>query len=216
MDEPVTMTPEERAEFLAFRAAKQRKAEEQKAKEDRDAYKTLVEESINMAFPKLKEISDRLVSEKADVLDLFKSAIKMKESIFGIKAEQKSHTFTNIEGTRRIIIGQYVSDDFRDTVNEGIAKVTSAIEGLARDDNSKALVRAVLKLLSKDQKGNLKASRVLQLRKMADESGNLDFIDGVKIIEESYQPIVSKIFIRCEAKEKDGAWELVPLGMTEA
>ena len=74
----------------------------------------------------------------------------------------------------------------------------------------------VLKLLARDSKGALKASRVLQLRKMAEESGDDRFMEGVKIIEESYQPAVSKQFVRAEVKNDNGAWVAIPLGMTEA
>ncbi|MGC8825367.1 MAG: DUF3164 family protein, partial [Bacteroidales bacterium] len=108
------------------------------------------------------------------------------------------------------------TDAYRDTVNEGIAIVKEAIVGMAKDDDSRALVEAILKLLSKDQKGNLKASRVLQLRQLADRIGNERLIEGVKIIEESYQPQITKTFIRAEYKNESGAWVSIPLGMTEA
>ncbi len=74
----------------------------------------------------------------------------------------------------------------------------------------------VLKLLSRDSKGTLKASRVMQLRRIAEDTGNERFIEGVKLIEESYQPAVSKLFIRAEKKNDNGAWVSLPLGMTEA
>lgn len=215
-NELVKMTSEEREEFLAFRAAKLKKEAERKAQEDREAYKLLVEDSINEAFPRLWAVSESLVIEKQEVLDLFKKAIEMKASIFGVKSDQLSHTFSNLDGTRRITVGKYVTDNWADTVNEGITMVTEAIEGLGKDDNSKSLVRAVLKLLSKNNKGTLKASRVLQLRRMAEDSGIPRFIQGVQIIEESYQPVESKLFIRCEMRKDEGAWEQMPLGMTEA
>ena len=101
-------------------------------------------------------------------------------------------------------------------MNEGIAKVKDFIGSLAKDDESTMLVRAILKLLSKDQQGNLKASRVMQLRKMAEESGNETFIDGVSIIEQAYNPIVSKYYVRAEYKNDKQQWTNVPLGMTEA
>ncbi len=215
-NELVQMTSQERAEFEAFRAQKLKKEAEAKAKEDRETYKQLVEDSINEAFPRLWAISESLKAEKQEILDLFKTAIEMKVGIFGIKSEQMSHTFSNLEGTRRITVGKYVTDGYADTVNEGISMVTEALQNLGKDDNSRSLVKAVLKLLSKDSKGTLKASRVLQLRRMADESGIQRFIDGVTIIEESYQPVESKLFIRCESRQDEGSWEQMPLGMTEA
>jgi hypothetical protein len=215
-NELVQMTTEERREFEAFRLLKVKKEAEVKAKQDRETYKQLVEDSINEAFPRLWAISESLKAEKQEILDLFKTAIEMKVGIFGIKSEQMSHTFSNLEGTRRITVGKYVTDGYADTVNEGISMVTEALQNLGKDDNSRSLVKAVLKLLSKDSKGTLKASRVLQLRRMADESGIQRFIDGVTIIEESYQPVESKLFIRCESRQDEGAWEQIPLGMTEA
>ena len=78
------------------------------------------------------------------------------------------------------------------------------------------LVDSVLRLLSRDTKGTLKASRVMQLRKIANESGDARFLEGVKIIEESYNPTPSRQFIRAEIKDENGAWKSVPLGMTES
>ena len=66
-----------------------------------------------------------------------------------------------------------------------------------------------------DQQGNIKASRVLQLRRMAEETGNERFIEGVKIIEESYQPATTKQYIRAEYKDEKGVWRNVPLSVTD-
>ena len=74
----------------------------------------------------------------------------------------------------------------------------------------------VFRLLAKDSKGAIKASRVMQLRKMAEESQSERFIEGVKVIEEAYQPAISKQFIRAEYKDENGMWKSIPLGMTEA
>ena len=90
------------------------------------------------------------------------------------------------------------------------------INSFAQDDRSRLLVDAIMKLLSRDTKGNLKASRVMQLRKLAAESGNAELIDGVEIIEKAYRPQVSKTFVRAEYRDEYGKWVSVPLGMTEA
>ena len=59
-------------------------------------------------------------------------------------------------------------------------------------------------------------SRIVQLRKVAMETGDDRFIEGVRIIEEAYQPEVSKQFIRAEIKNENGMWKPIPLGMTES
>ena len=111
--------------------------------------------------------------------------------------------------------GHYMLDNYRDTVNEGIAMVKTYIESQARDDASRALVKAILRLLSRDEAGNLKASRVLQLQKMAEETGDERFIEGVRIIQESYQPTPSKDYIRAAVRDESGAWVPIPLSMTD-
>lgn len=210
------MSTEEAEQFAAYKAEKARKEAAARAKEEREEYKIMVDEAIERALPELQDLSRDIAHVKRAVMDEFRAALEMKASIFGVKDDQRSHTFTNTEGTKRITLGQYVTDGYRDTVNEGIAMVKEYLSGLAKDKDSEALVKAVLRLLSRDMAGNLKASRVLQLRRMAEESGDERFQEGVKIIEESYAPAVSKQFIRVEIKADNGQWQQVPLGMTEA
>ena len=50
---------------------------------------------------------------------------------------------------------------------------------------------------------------------MAEDSGDELFIEGVQIIEESYQPTVSKKYIRAQYRDKNGQWKYIPLSMTD-
>ena len=93
--------------------------------------------------------------------------------------------------------------------------VKKYIESLATDTKSKELVATILQLLSRDGTGNLKASRVLQLRKLADKSDNDQFKEGVQIIEEAYQPSLTKQFIRAEWKDEHNKWHIIPLSVTD-
>ena len=209
------MTAEERQEFEAYKLAKEKKAAEAKRKSDREAYTALVDETIAAVMPELTNISEAIAQKKSAAAEAFRGALEMKAELFGVKDDQQSHTFTNSEGTMRITIGHYMLDNYRDTVNEGIAMVKTYIESQARDEASRALVKAILRLLSRDEAGNLKASRVLQLQKMAEETGDERFIEGVRIIQESYQPTPSKDYIRAAVRDESGAWMPVPLSMTD-
>jgi len=213
--ETVEMTADERREFEAYKAAKEKKEAEAKRKSDREAYTALVDETIAAVMPELSSISEAIAQQKTAAAEAFRGALEMKAELFGVKDDQQSHTFTNSDSTMRITIGHYMLDNYRDTVNEGIAMVKTYIESLARDDTSRALVKAVLRLLSRDEMGNLKASRVLQLQKMAEETGDEQFIEGVRIIQESYQPSPSKDYIRAAVRGESGAWVPIPLSMTD-
>lgn len=213
----VEMTAEERQQFEAFKEEQAAKRAKEQAKRDREAYKELVDEAIESAIPDLQSVSDCIKTVKQGVLEDFRRVIDMKSEVLKLKKDgQRTDTFTNTAGDKRIIIGVYTTDGYRDTVEDGIAIVKEYIEGLASDSKTRALVKMVLRLLARDAKGTLKASRIVQLRKLAEESGNERFIEGVQIIEEAYQPAISKQFIRAEVKDGNGAWVSIPLGMTEA
>lgn len=214
--EVVTMTPEEKRQFEEFKAEQARKEREAKKQAERESYKSLVDGLISKVFPDIVRISDDLSKQKQGIYDEFQTALTLKEEVFEIKDGQRSHTFTSKDGTKRITLGHYETDGYDDTVNDGIAKVQEYIQSLAKDAESKLLVSAILKLLSRDQKGNLKASRVMQLRKMAEDSRNEDFMDGVKIIEAAYRPVISKQYVKAEQKNDKNEWVSIPLGMTEA
>ena len=197
------MTAEEKEQFEAFKAAQAAAKAKEQAKRDREAYRDLVDETIDSVIPSLQCLSQGIKDTKQAVLDNFRDVTAMKQEVLKLKKDG-------------ITIGVYTTDGYRDTVEDGIAIVKEYIEGLASDEKTKALVKMVLRLLARDAKGTLKASRVVQLRKIAEETGSERFMEGVQIIEESYQPAVSKQFIRAEIKNENGAWVSIPLGMTEA
>ncbi len=214
--EQVEMTAEERQEYEAFKAERQKKAAAAERKRQRESYAAMVDEEIKTTIPILRELSEQIKTDKNTVFGNFETILKMKSEVLGItKDDQRSHTFTTSDSRLRLTLGVNTIDGYRDTVEDGIAMVKGYIQSLAKDETSKALVNAVLRLLSRDGQGNIKASRVLQLRKMAEETGDEKFIEGVRIIEESYQPTETKKYIRAEYKNDKGAWVIVPLGMTD-
>ena len=215
----VQMTQEELEQFRAYQAEQQKKAAEAKAKQMREDYRKMVDEEIETSISELRVISNDIRSAKSAVLGNFKSIIDMKQEMFTLNGKEmpkQSHTFTNSEGNKRITLGVYVTDGYLDTADEGIAIIKEYIESLATNDESRALVSMVMRLLSKDQKGVLKASKIIQLRKVAEDTGSERFLEGVKIIEDAYKPSVSKTFVRAEYKDDNGQWINIPLGMTEA
>ncbi len=211
----VEMTAEEQEQFAAFKAEQERKARMERRKENRQAYAQIVDEQVQLAIPELMSLSEQIKTVKNTVFSNFRAVLAMKEDVMSLtQAGQHSHTFTTSDGLMRLTLGVNTIDAYRDTVEDGIAMVRKYIESMAKDDNSRALVNAVLRLLSRDQKGTLKASRVLQLRKMAEDTGDETFIEGVKIIVESYQPSETKQYIRAEYKDDKG-WHVIPLSVTD-
>ncbi|KAA6315224.1 hypothetical protein EZS27_034282 [termite gut metagenome] len=217
--EKETGTPLSEQEVAEFRKYKAQQAADTQMKENLKVYAQMVDEEIEKAIPELIALSGHIKETKKKLFENFKSIIDMKtEVLHAVKDDQRTHTFTNSKGDQRIVLGVYVTDGYRDTVEEGIAIVKEFIQSLAGENNSQAalMVKMLLKLLSRNAAGELKASRITQLRKMAEESGNGRFMQGVKIIEDAYQPSIGKNFIRAEMKNENGAWISIPLGITEA
>jgi hypothetical protein len=215
--EAVLMTAEEKAQFEAFQKAQAKENAKARAKSDREQYRQLVNDEVINSIPRLLAVSRALTKNKKRVFDNFSAILDMKSDVMKLTRDnQKTHTFTDTEGKYRLTLGMYMLDGYDDTVEDGIAMVKEYITSLASDEKTKGLVEMVLKLLSKDTQGNLKASRVMQLRKLADESGSDRFVEGVKIIEESYRPTPSTTFLRAEMKNDKGTWVSIPLGMTES
>lgn len=215
--ETVKMTVEEKVEFDAFK--KQQAAEKEKARveSERTEYKVLTNQTVESLFPKIETLSKQLSEAKTEIYNSFQTALELKESAFGFNEDQQSHSFINEAKTMRIILGYNTTDGYDDTVSVGIGKVHEYIESLAKDAETRVLVKAILRLLQADGKtGQLKASKVMQLRSMANESGNAEFIDGVSIIEKAYSPTRSKQYVRAERKNDKNEWVNIPLGMTEA
>ncbi|MBQ4408838.1 MAG: DUF3164 family protein [Bacteroidales bacterium] len=212
----VTLSAPELAEFQAFKAAQAAKRAKEERKQNLEMYNAMIDEQVSETIPELLEISEQLSTLKQTVFSNFKTLLDMKKDVMKMTQDgQKSHSFTTSDGKLRIELGCYQLDNYKDTVNDGIALIKEYISGLAKDTETQSLVDMVLKLLSKDQKGNLKASRVLQLRQMADKINDARFSEGVEIIMDSYAPIPSKQFIRAAQKDDKGEWVAIPLSITD-
>ena len=213
----VEMTAEELAQWQALKEKQERELKAQKAKEDRDAYRALAASVVDEAFPRLKELSEKLSAEKQITYESFGVVIDTKNEVVGLSSPgQRSHSFLSSDGRCRIILGHYQRDGWDDTVEAGISKVKEYITSLAGDEKTRELVEIILDLLSRDKQGNLQADKVLLLEKYTETIDNENFREGVAIIKESFRPVRTKDFIRAQEKTGMGKWVDIPLGITEA
>ena len=217
----VEMTEAEKAEFEAYKKEKERKERMDRKRAQREELQKLTDEVIVEALSDLKSCSRMLKDCKARVTATLSTLVEMRKEVneeVG-KKEQDSFTFTDSKGEKRIRIGYNMNDGYLDQVEEGIAKVKSYMSSLAKDDASKELVDLVMSLLARDQKGNLKASRVIRLSQIAEKSDSEEFKEGIQIIRDAYRPTRSKLYIRASEKVKnengESDWEDIGLGLTE-
>ena len=215
MEEQVTMTPEERAEYEEFRAKKAQEREAAARKQQREEYARLVDDEVAAAVAQLEELSEQMSTIKKTIFENFDTIIKMKREVMSLcKPEgQYTHTFTSSDSRWRITLGNRMVDDYRDTVEDGIAMVKDYITSLAKDEDSAQLVGLIMSLLERNKSGALQPSRVIRLRQLADKRQDPRLLEGVKIIEDSYQPYASSTFVQAEIKGATG-WETIPLNIS--
>lgn len=204
------MTQQQRAELKAQLEA-QEAAEKQKRLDDIDAYKDLVGEFCHATKDRLLALSKEMRRHKDDVFKSVENIIEMKETLYRTKIDRHSNSFT-ADGIT-VSLGRRTNDGWDDTVEVGIAKVKDFLCTLAKDENSAKLYKAVMQLLSKDKKGNLKASAMLQLEKYAAEWNNAEFTEGVEIIRNAYKPVETCDFISVSYKDEDGKVHAIPLSL---
>jgi hypothetical protein len=207
------LTKEEKAALFA-ELEMEKKAEAAKVAAERETYKSIVDATVKDQVKKLQNISSFILDAKRGVFDSFETIIAMKGELYGIKDNQQTHTFTTSDGEIRITLGHRVMEGWDDTVDVGIAKVREFLKTLAQDDNSAALVETVMRLLARDRKGNLKATKVLELDKLAEKVGNAELLDGIRIIKDAYRPVPTCQFIEVSVKDSHGVWRNVPLSMS--
>lgn len=195
-----------------FEEMKREEKEKEKRKvEARETYKNLVVETVERNFKKLEGVSEMLSQVKRTVFDDFQTALDMKAELFGVKENQQSHTFTTPEGLS-ITIGHRVTDNFDDTVHAGIEKVKGYISKITAGEKAE-LEELINLLLKKDKNGNLKASRVLELERVAEKIDDEELKDGVQIIKEAYKPAKSSTFIEAYYKDEHGKKIYLPLSI---
>lgn len=206
------LTAEQRAELKAQLEAEER-AEKQKRQDDIDAYKQSVDDFVRGTFERMKRVSELMRSEKDSVFTAAETLITLKDELYNTKTDRHSNSFTSADGMVSITLGKRTNDGWDDTVNVGVQKVTDFFKSMARDEEMAALAEMVMSLLSRDKKGNLKASRVLQLREVARKSGYQELIDAADIIQAAYSPVETVEFISVQYKDENGIKRALPLSL---
>ena len=207
------LTKEQRADLRRQLEAEE-KAERARVQQERENYKSIVDEWVEETVKKLQNVSSVMMDAKADIFGSSETIIKLKNELFNVKLDRKSDTLTTQDGSKTIRIGNRINEGWDDTVGVGVEKVKTFLRTLAKDENSASLVDTVMNLLSKDRKGNLKAQKVLELERLAVKSGNEDFLDGIRIIKDAYRPVATCQFIEVVIRDENGKEHALPLSMS--
>lgn len=204
---------DEQKKALRKQLAEEEINKEKERKKRIKEYKDLVDDCVIKGIQKARYISEMIATGKKEIQDMFKTLIELKAEMYGLRDNQQSNTFTTSDGSYSITLGYRIVDSFDDTVHTGIAKAKNYINRILRDEN-KELQKVLDLLLKKDKNGNLKASRVIELERIALEIDDEELTEGVRIIKEAWKPQKSRTFIEAYYKDANGNKINIPLSMT--
>lgn len=207
------LSKEER-EQLKAQLAEQERADEANLQRERQSYNSMRDEFVTRTFRSLKQLSDCMLEQKQVIFEESAELDTMQQRLFNVKLDRKSRTLTHSDGRLSIKVGNRQNDGWDDTVEIGIEKVREYLATLATDEKSARLVAAITRLLAKDQKGTLKANKVLELEKMANESQDATFLEGLRIIKEAYRPVPTCQFVEVRYKDENDVERSLPLSMS--
>lgn len=207
------MTREQREELKAQLEAEEKK-EAARIEAEREAYKQLVDATVQKCVKNLQMLSSEMMRLKQEVFQEFDAVVKMKDELFKVKIDRKSNTFTTSDGRMTLTLGSRTNEGWDDSVEAGIAKVKEYLGTLAKDENSAVLVETVMGLLAKDRKGTLKANKVLELERLAVKTQDKEFLDGISIIKNAYRPVPTCQYISVETKDDKGNAVSLPLSLS--
>lgn len=209
------LTPEQR-QNLAAQFQAEEEATKKALKENREAYKTMVADTVPDMFRVLAVANNRLQEAKKKVFEMARDLIALKKDAYEVKDGQQSHTFSSADGNQTVTIGYRVNDGWDDTLPTGMEKVKQFLQGRSTDKESQEMVEGINILLKKDKNGNLKSSRVIELNQWAEKIGNELLKDGVRIIMEAYKPVKTCYFIEASYTDGTGKKQGLPLSISTA
>ncbi|WP_435135782.1 hypothetical protein [Formosa sp. A9] len=168
---------------LMKQLADEQKAEKERVKNDRKAYKQLTQEFVTRNIDSLVKhngITEALIS---DLFADFNPVKELKEDIYG-NDPQDSHTCTLPDGSASITIGHNVTIKFDGTESAGLEKIKQYAKSLETDDprsqKQAKMINLLIKLNPKTQQPN--PSKIIELSKLRDDFNSELFDDGLDII----------------------------------
>lgn len=187
----------------------------QKRNEELKNLKEMTNEIVEEVFIDASIVQKVQTEFKKETFDKFKSLIGIKEDLFNVKDNQRSHTFTTDDG-KSVTLGYRLTDAFDDTVHVGIEKVKNWVFSEVNGTNNENIKKIISNMLKEDKNGNLNAKRVLELRNIATDINDEELNEAVEIIEKAYKPQKSCYFIDISYKDENGKKVSMPLSVSAA
>lgn len=209
VEKPVSeMTTKELEEFLKAKKkdeAAKREREKAKYEKDRDASIEHVMEAAreaSLALNRLKDIVTVIMDEQHRKLDEYGALRKNSKGGF---------TVSNTDGTARVTRRIDSDPKWDERAEKGVALIREFLADTVKKRDKK-LFEILLSFLERNKKGDLEYAKVLTLMQHRDKYSDERWLEGLRLLEESYSLIRKGFAYYFEVKEKEGdKWQKVEL-----
>lgn len=214
-----TLSPEEKKR-LREQLEQEEKAKREQHLAEKEVYENLKEESVTELFAFLLGLSQSIKDGKTKVFAACDPLLAMKKELYGLSdddlSKQQSHTFTNKENSKSVIIGYNVIDGWdEDLTTAAKARIDQWLTSKVNKDNE-MFVSMVRDILNATGDGKLKASRVMELSNKAKEFGDTELTNAISMLEKAYKPVKSSTYVKAKFKDENNQWKWVELSMSQA
>lgn len=176
------------------------KAKAEGKKQNRIAYKEMIEETVNGFAPELAAFGKSQTDMVNKAFEMFKHALDLKKDLYGYKDDQASHTFTTDKSSITIGYNEIIS--FDGSQSAGVSLIREFISGLAADDENRGVLADLLETFMKpNKKGELNPTRVAELIAKKDKIKDEKFHEGVDIIVAAQFKSRTSTFVKGWVKE---------------
>jgi len=202
------MTTKELEEFLKAKKkeeAARRERERVKYEKERDeAVQQLMEEAreASLLLRRLKDKAEAIMDVQHQKLDEYGALRKNSKGGFYL---------TNTEGTARVARRIDSDPKWDERAEKGVDLIKEFL-GDAVKKRDKKLFEILMSFLERNKKGDLEYAKVLTLMKHRDKYDDERWLEGLRLLEESYSLLRKGFAYYFEVKDRDGdKWQRVEL-----
>jgi hypothetical protein len=214
MELDISKLSPEQLEEIESRIAQQKKNEKIKREQERKSYESERDMFVKTMFNKAIDIHE--------ILKDFKKELEKGLEEHAVKLANYGELRSNSKGGFKLadkenIISLVRTRDTEPTWDERSSKGVELIKNFLLDTvkkRDKDLFEILMSFLERNQKGDLETSRVMDLLQHQDKFEDNRWIEGLRLLRESYSNVLKGYGYLFKQRGSDGKWQTVTLNFS--
>ncbi len=196
-------------------AAYQKRLAEKKEREqkNRSSYLSIKQNTVLTAINKALELEEKLAECHQSIMDNLLAFKELMNEYGDLPKNSKGgFSIENEEGDKKVRLKLRLLGDFDERADLAETHIRAFFEKTLKQTDLTTF-EILMKLLER-KKGRLEYSRVMQILSFEDRFIDKDWLDGCRLLKESYRNTGSKSYIEFEVKDEQGDWRTLNLNFS--